>query len=68
MGKLSQFNNLDLASDLAQFYSLFLLLKDATNADVMKKLENQEKNYFEDIVNRLDNMEKRLTAIEEKLK
>lgn len=68
MEKLSQFNNLDLASDLAQFYSLFLLLKDATNADVMKKLENQEKNYLEDIVNRLDIMEKRLTAIEEKLK
>ena len=60
-------NNLDLASDLAQFYSLFLLLKDATNADVMKKLENQEKNYLEDIVNRLDIMEKRLTVIEEKL-
>ena len=53
-------NNLDLASDLAQFYSLFLLLKDATNADVMKKLENQEKNYLEDIINRLDIMEKRL--------
>lgn len=61
-------NNLDLASDLAQFYSLFLLLKDATNADVMKKLEHQEKNYLEDIVNRLDSMEKRLTVIEEKLK
>lgn len=61
-------NNLDLASDLAQFYSLFLLLKDATNADVIKKLEHQEKNYLEDIVNRLDIMEKRLTAIEEKLK
>lgn len=61
-------SNLDLASDLAQFYSLFLLLKDATNADVMKKLENQEKNYLEDIVKRLDSMEKRLTVIEEKLK
>lgn len=61
-------NNLDLASDLAQFYSLFLLLKDATNADVIQKLENQEKNYLENIVNRLDIMEKRLTAIEEKLK
>lgn len=61
-------NNLDLASDLAQFYSLFLLLKDATNADVIKKLEHQEKNYLEDIVNRLDIMEKRLTAIEDKIK
>ena len=61
-------NNLDLASDLAQFYSLFLLLKDATNADVIKKLEHQEKNYLEDIVNRLDSMEKRLTVIEEKIK
>ena len=61
-------NNLDLASDLAQFYSLFLLLKDATNADVIKKLEHQEKNYLEDIVNRLDIMEKRLTVIEEKIK
>lgn len=68
MEKLNQFNNLDLASDLAQFYSLFLLLKDATNADVIKKLEHQEKNYLEDIVNRLDIMEKRLTAIEEKIK
>lgn len=57
-------NNLDLASDLAQFYSLFLLLKDATNADVIKKLEHQEKNYLEDIVNRLDIMEKRLIEIE----
>lgn len=61
-------NNLDLASDLAQFYSLFLLLKDATNADVIKKLEHQEKNYLEDIVNRLDIMEKRLIAIEDKIK
>lgn len=57
-------NNLDLASDLAQFYSLFLLLKDATNADVIQKLEHQEKNYLEDIVNRLDIMEKRLIKIE----
>lgn len=61
-------NNLDLASDLAQFYSLFLLLKDASNNEIMRELQNQNTKYFEDIVNRLDIMEKRLTAIEEKLK
>ena len=61
-------NNIDLASDLAQFYSLFLLLKDASNNEIMRELQNQNTKYFEDIVNRLDIMEKRLTAIEDKLK
>lgn len=59
-------NNLDIASDLAQFYSLFLLLKDASNNEIMRELQNQNTKYFEDIVQRLDSIEKRLQILEKR--
>lgn len=59
--------NLDLAANLSQFYSLFLLLKDATNNEIMRELQNQNTNYFDNIIQKLNEMDKRLTEIEKRL-
>lgn len=59
-------SNLATAADLAQFYSLFLLLKDASNSEIMRELQNQNTKYFEDIVQRLDSIEKRLQILEKR--
>lgn len=52
--------NLETAADLAQFYSLYLLLKDASNSEIMQELQHQNKAYLEEILVRLDKLEKRL--------
>lgn len=62
-----QINMLDLAADFAQFYSLFLLLKDATNGEIMRGLDHQNKDYLETIIKRLDNIEIKLEVICEHL-
>jgi hypothetical protein len=53
-------NNIELAADFAQFYSLYLLLKDASNSEIMQELQHQNKAYLEEILARLDKLEKRL--------
>lgn len=58
-------NDLATAADLAQFYSLFLLLKDASNSEIMRELQTQDTKYFEDIIQRLERIEKRIGKIEE---
>lgn len=63
----NQMNMLDLAADFAQFYSLFLLLKDATNGEIMRGLDHQNKDYLETIIKRLDNIEVKLEVISERL-
>ena len=38
--------NLDLLSDMLQIYNTYLLLKDATNNELMKELQHQNTDYF----------------------
>lgn len=47
-------NRLDIAANLSQFYSLFLLLKDASNNEIMEELNNQNKKYLEKIIEQND--------------
>ena len=60
---MNDMNNLATAADLAQFYSLFLLLKDASNNEIMRALQDQNTLYFEDIIQRLDRIEKQLEVL-----
>ena len=43
-------DKLDKAADIAQFISLMLLLNDATNNDLMRELQHQNQEYFEEII------------------
>ena len=56
-------NNLATAADFAQFYSLYLLLKDASNSDLMRELQHQNTDYLEEILKRLDKLEKTIENI-----
>lgn len=42
--------NLDIAANISQFVSLFLLLKDASNNDLKDELERQNKEYLSKII------------------
>lgn len=52
--------NLDLLSDMLQIYNTYLLLKDATNNEVMRELQHQNTDYFERIVKDLELIKKKL--------
>lgn len=47
-------NELDLVSDVSQLISLYLLLKDASNNEIMKELQKQNEVYFERIIKLLE--------------
>lgn len=60
-------NNRDfisLLSDFLQFYNTNLLEQDASNNDVMKELQHQNKDYLENILTKLNNIEKRIERLE----
>ena len=42
--------NLNVAANLSQFVSLFLLLKDSSNSEIMEELQKQDKEYLKKIV------------------
>lgn len=46
----NQLQNLDVTANLSQLVSLFLLLKDASNNEVMDKLNEQNESYLKRIV------------------
>lgn len=54
-------DELNNMANIAQFISLWLLLQDASNNDLMKELQNQNTNYFERII---ENQEKILKLLE----
>ena len=56
-------DKLNLAANLSQFYSLFLLLKDASNNEIMKALQEQNTVYFERIIKELEEIKKLLTVL-----
>ncbi len=49
---------IELLANFLQFYNTSLLEDDATNNDLMRELQNQNTRYFEDIIKRLDRIEK----------
>lgn len=53
---------LDLTANVSQLISLFLLLKDASNNDVMRALQDQNTIYFERIIQLLEDIKKLLTT------
>lgn len=60
------FENLDLLSDILQVLNTYLLLKDATNNQVMKALQDQNTKYFEKITKDLELIKKALNIKEGK--
>lgn len=52
--------NLDLLSDILQVYNTYLLLKDASNDQIMKALQEQNTQYFERIIADLYKIKKKL--------
>lgn len=56
---------LDLVSDISQLISLYLLLQDASNNDLMRELQNQNTEYFERIIKDLQLIKNKLGIKEE---
>lgn len=52
--------NLDLLSDILQVLNTYLLLKDASNDQLMSELQKQDTQYFEKIVKDLDLIKQKL--------
>ncbi len=57
-------NLLELFSTFLQTYNTDLVEADASNNDVMKELQNQNTNYFERIIKKLNDIDKRLERLE----
>lgn len=55
---------LNLFAVFLQTYNTDLLEADASNNDIMKSLQDQNTNYFEQILVKLNNIEKRLERLE----
>lgn len=58
-------DRLDLVSDISQLISLYLLLQDASNNDLMRELQNQNTEYFERIIKDLQLIKNKLGIKEE---
>lgn len=56
---------LDFVSDISQLISLYLLLQDASNNDLMRELQNQNTEYFERIIKDLQLIKNKLGIKEE---
>lgn len=41
---------LDLTANISQLISLFMLLKDASNSEIMRELQRQNKEYLDKII------------------
>ena len=57
--------NLDLLSDILQVVNFYLLMKDASNDQLMKELQRQDKEYLERIVKNQELIMKALNIKEE---
>ena len=60
----NQESRLDTMANISQLISLYLLLQDASNNDLMRELQNQNTEYFERIIKDLDLIKKKLGIIE----
>jgi hypothetical protein len=53
-------DKLNTVANLAQLYTLFLLFRDTSNDQIMKELQNQNTNYFEEILKQLKRIEEKI--------
>ena len=58
-------NKLETVANISQLISLYLLLQDASNNDLMRELQNQNTEYFERIINDLQLIKNKLGIKEE---
>lgn len=56
-------NVLDLIADCLQVYNTVLLVKDSSNDDLMRALQEQNTKYFEKIIKELDDIKNLLTIL-----
>lgn len=58
-----QLDNLNTLANILQVYNTMLLQQDASNNELMQELQKQNTVFFEDIINRLDRIEKKLDSL-----
>ena len=51
-------NKLNTTANISQLYSLMRLLMDNNNNEIMRELQRQDSEYFENIIERLDKIKK----------
>lgn len=56
----NQLQNLDITANISQLISLFVLLRDASNNEVMDKLNEQNESYLKRIVEQNELIMKKL--------
>lgn len=63
----NQLQNLDITANISQLISLFVLLRDASNNEVMDKLNEQNESYLKRIVEQNEEIIKQNEEIIKKL-
>ena len=66
--QLGQLDALALFSDILQVYNTYLNIKQTSTDTILKELQSQDRNYLTKIVEKQDEIIKRLERIEEKIK
>jgi hypothetical protein len=61
-----QNNNLNVVANASQLVSLFLLLRDASNNELMKKLNEQDENYLKKAIEQNEEIIKLLKELLQK--
>lgn len=66
--QLGQLDALALFSDILQVYNTYLNIKQTSTDTILKELQSQDRDYLTKIVEKQDEIIKRLERIEEKIK
>lgn len=56
-------NKLNTIANISQLYSLMLLLMDSNNNEIMRELQHQDTEYFEEIIKMLKRIEKTIEEL-----
>lgn len=65
--QLGQLDALALFSDILQVYNTYLNIKQTSTDTILKELQSQDRDYLTKIVEKQDEIIKRLERIEEKI-
>ncbi len=66
--QLGQLDALALFSDILQVYNTYLNIKQTSTDTILKELQSQDRDYLTKIIEKQDEIIKRLERIEEKIK